>query len=172
MKSYLCTLSNGRGYLTNARDKFAAASEAEKQTGFHCASVRETVRDDWTSAPDASRKLTAALPLRVIAGRGLVDACGRLILNAHARRSVDDSGNACEASESDGALSPTQADANAHAVAHALNNAPRLADALRALRAACENASTLGRFADGIGDELDALENAHAALDALTGSQS
>jgi hypothetical protein len=78
---------------------------------------------------DPCRAMTAALPLRVIAGRGLVDARGRIIATARCDGAMDAHGYIVH--DADRGLTFTQADANAHAIAHALNNAPRLADALR-----------------------------------------
>jgi hypothetical protein len=45
-----------------------------------------------------------------------------------------------------------------------MNTQQKLADALRGLADHADAASTLGRFADGIGSELDALEAAREAL--------
>ena len=86
----------------------------------------------YSVAPD-SRRLVAAAPFRVIAGRGIVDACGRLIATAHARRMLDGSGYVVDAYENEQlaehhprALSPCDADGNAHAIAAALNAAHAL----------------------------------------------
>jgi hypothetical protein len=92
----------------------------------------ETAILENSVTPDATRAATIAYPLRVISGRGLVDACGRVILRAHARQLLTADGGTPYSSEADGALSPCEADANAHAIAHTLNNAELMRQALQA----------------------------------------
>jgi hypothetical protein len=79
--------------------------------------------NDWTVEPDASRTLTATPPFRVIAGRGIVDAHGRHVLTCNARRMVDDDGRVRDGHEwgESNVLTPTQANANVHAIAAMLN---------------------------------------------------
>jgi hypothetical protein len=78
---------------------------------------------------DASRALHGVAPFRVIAGRGIVDAHGRLVCTARCGGTMDAHGFIVR--DPDG-LTFTDADDNAHAIAHALNDADSLAQALRA----------------------------------------
>lgn len=133
-----------------------------------------------TFAPDASRTLTATPPFRIMAGRGIVDACGRVILHCDARRIMGDDGYTRDAYESEAladynvhALSPTQADANVHAIAHILNtlHAARstrdaFAPEVAMLRALLQRAGDfIAGFEDdetqeGVGDLLRAMDAA------------
>jgi hypothetical protein len=82
-------------------------------------------RDAHTFAPDDRRALqfTGTPPFRIAAGRGIVDAEGRVILHCAARRVMDSDGKVREAFEENGALSPWEADSNTHAIARILNTA-------------------------------------------------
>lgn len=115
---------------------------------------------------DPSRKLTGTAPFRVIAGRGIVDAEGRVIANCQARRMLDNKGYVVEAwRDGDAPIQPAEADDNAHGIAHALN----VHDAMRAgLRYILEaaNAASVGALHS---DTFSAERVAQWARDAMNG---
>lgn len=69
--------------------------------------------------PDATRAASWVAPLSVTTGRGIVDATGRIVARAVAGETMTEDGAhiAC-------GFSPTEADANAHALALQLNAEP------------------------------------------------
>lgn len=81
---------------------------------------------------DGSRAFHGVAPFRVIAGRGIVDAHGRLVCTARCDGTMDAHGFIVH--DPDG-LKFTDADDNAHGIAHALNVSPHAASLAQALRA-------------------------------------
>lgn len=83
-----------------------------------------SIPSSYECDPSRARHILALTraPYVLLPGRGIVDACGRLICNVHARRVVDDLGHVRE-TQGAPALAPHHADDMAHAVAYALNMA-------------------------------------------------
>lgn len=79
--------------------------------------------------PDATRRLHAVAPFRLIGGRAVIDANGRVVLRAVRGEILD-----CDAytmhDDTAGAWTAVQGDDNAHAICAALNRADALAEAL------------------------------------------
>jgi hypothetical protein len=117
---------------------------------------------------DASRPLTATLPLRVIAGRGIVDAQGRVIANCQARMLL----NGIPEWSPTAGYTFAEADDNAHGIAAMLNAHADVCNANDAMRAGLRyileaaNAASVGALHS---DTFNAERVAQWARDALQG---
>lgn len=80
-------------------------------------------------APDASRPLHGVAPFRLISGRGIVDARGRLVATVRGESFVDAKGYVIR--DRHNGFKPIEADDNAHAVCAALNLSAKMRAGLR-----------------------------------------
>lgn len=111
---------------------------------------------------DPSRKLTGTAPFRVIAGRGIVDAEGRVIAHCQAR-AVEEDGITTWAPSA--GFTFAEADDNAHGIAHVLNAHDAMRAGLRYILEAA-NAASVGALHS---DTFSAERVAQWARDAMNG---